>query len=353
MLFHSGIGSVIRNVLGQWHEDESGPKPDLLVPGATGVDWAATALPDFPSRRVDVPIYSLREQFLMPRLTQRSEVLWVPHFNVPLAADSTVVVTIHDLLHLAHPEFFPGLRKKVYARGMLAGAVRKARRIIAVSDFTASELVRYTKADPNRITVVHNGVASRWFEPSPSPSPRPRPYFLFVGNIKPHKNLKGLIPAFSAVAEALPDHDLVIVGKKDGFITADHQAEKAAATAGNRIVFTGFLDDISLKQYVTHAEALVYPSLYEGFGLPPLEAMAAGCPVIAADIPALRESCGGAAIYCDPLCSENIGDAMRSAAMLAGAERAGLVTAGKLHAKRFTWRETARQTLAVLEEAAS
>jgi glycosyltransferase involved in cell wall biosynthesis len=263
-----------------------------------------------------------------------------------------VVVTIHDVLHLAHPEFFPGAVKHFYARGMLAGAMQKARRIIAVSHFSASELARYTKVDPAHITVVHNGVASRWFALPPFPSPRPRPYFLFVGNVKPHKNLVRMIKAFSLAGDSLPDHDLVIVGKKDGFITRDSEAFKAAAAVGSRIVFTGYLEEAALEQYVTHAEALVFPSLYEGFGLPPLEAMAAGCPVIASDIPALRESCGDAAFYCDPLSTKSIADALLSLATISNPERALIVAAGRRQAQRFTWQETARKTLAVLEETA-
>jgi glycosyltransferase involved in cell wall biosynthesis len=353
MLFHSGIGTVIRSILQEWHDHGCGPKPDVFVPGAAGLSWAAGHLPDFPSYQADSPIYSLREQAAVPWQTRKSKLLWSPHFNVPLAALSRVVVTVHDLLHLAHPELFPGALKQLYARGMLNGAVKKARRIITVSDFSATELVRYTGVDRSRVSVVHNGVGSRWFETVRETPPRSRPYFLFVGNVKPHKNLGRLIKAFAAISEVLKDHDLVIVGKKDGFITTDREAERVATTVGGRIVFTGFLDDAVLAQYVAHAEALVYPSLYEGFGLPPLEAMAAGCPVVSSDIPALRESCGNAAVFCAPLSIKSIADALVAITECSSEERTALIEAGRARARQFTWQKTAAHTLAILNEAAA
>jgi glycosyltransferase involved in cell wall biosynthesis len=353
MLFATGIGTVIRNVLGRWHESRSGSIPHLLVPGAAGKAWAATNLPDFPSTRADVPIYTIREQVVIPMQTRRNEVFWSPHFNVPLASPSRVVVTIHDVLHLAHPEFFPGALSHVYSKGMLAGAVKLARRIIAVSDFTASELVRHTGVDRSRIRVVHNGVSSRWFIPKAGPSPHPRPYFLFVGNVKPHKNLVRLIDAFSLISDSLKDHDLVIVGKKEGLITMDREAAKAAVALGDRVIFTGYLDDATLDRYVSHAEALVYPSLYEGFGLPPLEAMAAGCPVVASDIPALRESCGSQAVFCDPLSSKSVAGALEAITMFSADERASLISAGRQRARQFSWEKTARGTMDIVEDAAA
>jgi glycosyltransferase involved in cell wall biosynthesis len=160
-----------------------------------------------------------------------------------------------------------------------------------------------------------------------------------------------LIEAFTLLSDTLPDHDLVIVGKKTGFITFDREAGRAAAAAGRRIVFTGFLEDSALQQYVAHAEALVYPSLYEGFGLPPLEAMAARCPAVVSDIPALRESCGKEAIYCDPYSAKDIASAMEGVATLPSRERMRLVEAAQWRARHFNWRKTARHTLAAIEEA--
>jgi glycosyltransferase involved in cell wall biosynthesis len=155
------------------------------------------------------------------------------------------------------------------------------------------------------------------------------------------------------IADSMKDHDLVIIGKKDGLITADLEAANAAAARSSRVIFSGVLEDSELKRYVAHAKALVYPSLYEGFGLPPLEGMAAGCPVVASDIPALRESCGSEAIYCDPLSLKSIAGALEAVSMLSSDERASIVAAGKRRARSFTWEKAAMQTLTVIENAAA
>jgi glycosyltransferase involved in cell wall biosynthesis len=127
--------------------------------------------------------------------------------------------------------------------------------------------------------VIHQGVDAGVVprDPRDLEPPHPRPYLLFVGNVKPHKNLVGLLRAFALLHEEIP-HDLLLVGRRHGFIHGSPEVEEQAARLGGRVRFTGWLEDREVKRLFAHADALVFPSFYEGFGLPPLEAMACGCP---------------------------------------------------------------------------
>lgn len=127
-----------------------------------------------------------------------------------------------------------------------------------------------------------------------------RPYILYVGNVKPHKNLRRLVQAFQSIADQIPQ-DLIIVGKKEGFIIGDSEVAKLAEMMGEKIHFTGFVSNEELKNYYHYADLFVFPSLYEGFGLPPLEAMSAGCKNVAvSNIPVLKEIYGDSVVYFDP-----------------------------------------------------
>jgi glycosyltransferase involved in cell wall biosynthesis len=157
----------------------------------------------------------------------------------------------------------------------------------------------------------------------------------------------GLIRAFVSVADKIP-HDLVVVGKKEGFITNEDRADAEAGFLRDRVRFTGYIDDKSLRQYFTHADVLVFPSLYEGFGLPPLEAMAAGCPVIVSDIPSLAEVCGDAALYCDPRNPAHIADTIKRLIDNPPLQEE-LRERGQSRARQFTYEKCAQETVAVIE----
>jgi glycosyltransferase involved in cell wall biosynthesis len=294
------------------------------------------------------PIFSLREQLELPgRIPKGCAVFWSPQFNIPLFYRGPLVVTVHDVLHLALPQYMEGAHRRLYARALL-GAVRlKAARILCNSRFTASELMRLVGIRSSKIEVIPMGVDESWFKAEKGARPQDRPYFIFVGNLKAHKNVGGLVRAFREISDRIP-HDLVIVGKKKGFITGDRDVERAAAELGERVKFTGLVDDAQVKHYVAHAEALVLPSFYEGFGLPPLEAMACGCPAIVSTAASLPEVCGDAALYCDPNDAGDIAARMLEVATSEGM-RAALREKGLAHARRYSWDRCARETLAVIE----
>lgn len=302
MVNSSGIGTVIQNVMKRlvlihpdWIFSIIGSSNELGM-----FEFAHQSNVEIiPS---DTPIYSIQEQIKLPYLIPKdSNLLWVPHYNIPVFYQGPVIATVHDVFHLAMPQFVGGPHKLLYAKLMFHEVVKKTMHIICVSQFTKNELVKYTGVSEEKISVVYNGVDKFWSSPlEKADRIYPKPYILFVGNVKPHKNLRRLVKAFQLIASQIPQ-DLIIVGKKEGFITGDTEVAKMAEIMGNRIHFTGFVSNEELKNYYHYADLFAFPSLYEGFGLPPLEAMSAGCRNIAvSDIPVLHEIYGDHVSYFEP-----------------------------------------------------
>lgn len=290
-------------------------------------------------------IYSLREQGLGWLLAKsRPDLVWSPHYNVPLLWRGPQLVTVHDVLHLAHPTLFPGGLKQGYAHTMLGQVCKRADHIIFVSEFTRQEFGRLVGEPSGAASVIHNGVDAEFFF-RPRRPPRDRPYMLLVGNIKPHKNLRRMIQAFRLIENRIP-HDLVLVGRKEGFITGDGSLEDYAASP--RIQFTGFIPDDLLASYYAHAALLAMPSCYEGFGLPPLEAMASGSLVLAAQTSSLPEVCGDAALYCDPLDVMDMAEKLHRLLTDDGL-RARLRGLGQERVRQFRWDDAALRYLDVMQ----
>lgn len=301
MIESSGIGRVIRNILQRmiplkpdWEFSLIGSKKQIG-------NYAFSQAGNVTVIDCQCPIYSIKEQFVMPGLIPKdTDVYWVPHYNIPVFYSGKMVVTVHDLAHLALPEINKGLLKRIYAKTMFRAVCRKASQIACVSKFTISELQKYVPSvDMSKVNLVYNGIDESWYHIPSGPKLHDKPYLIYVGNIKPHKNLRFLIKAYQQVADRVP-YDLILVGKKDGFLNGDNNIDSLIKGWEKRIFFTGWVSDEELQQYVAQSEAMVFPSLYEGFGLPPLEAMAAGKKVLASDIPVMREVCGEQASYFEP-----------------------------------------------------
>jgi glycosyltransferase involved in cell wall biosynthesis len=293
-------------------------------------------------------MYSLAEQIEIPKLIPKETKLYfAPHYNIPLLYRGKMLVTVYDLFHLAMPGLVGGFHKTLYARFMFNAVRRNADAILTISHFTKNELIRFTGEGKQSIYPIHLGVDKSWFDVKPEGNPHGKPYLMYVGNVKPHKNLSALVKAFGLLADDIP-HDLVIVGKKEGFITGDTASIFEAAKLQGRVQFTGYVTEDVLKQYMAHADAFVFPSLYEGFGLPPLEAMAAGCPVIVSNAASLPEICGDAALYCDPYHPRDIADKIIE---LLGDEalRVALRRKGSARARQFTWEECIKETCEVMD----
>jgi glycosyltransferase involved in cell wall biosynthesis len=230
---------------------------------------------------------------------------WFPHYPFPLAAlrpanrKTLMFATVHDTLHVTEKEVSGhNWARRRYARTMLNLDVRRCRRIFTPSHATASSLTKIALDAPVMVTPIP--VDDEWFLPAdPSLSPVRGRYILYVGNAKWHKNLPLLLGAYADVAQDIP-HKLVIAGSGEALRGGDERVTALAEQQGNRVQVIGRLDFEVLRSLVAGADLLVMPSLHEGAGLPPIEAMASHTAVLASDIPALRETCGDGAAYFDP-----------------------------------------------------
>ncbi len=300
-----------------------------------------------------IPIYSIAEQVYLPRLIPSCDVFWSPHYNIPLLPIRAKkrLVTIHDVFHLAFSDTLP-LKQKLYAKLLLNRAVTISHQVVTVSEFSKAEIVKHTHASPSSIRVIHNGINHQLFrvmkdnnqlESVRQQYQLPTRFALFVGNVKPHKNLISLVKAFAAIRDKIPDLYLVIVGKKEGFITGApelfeyiHQNK----TLADRIIFTGFVATEDLPVIYNLADLFVFPSLYEGFGLPPLEAMACGCPVLVADKASMPEVCGIHIDYIDPLDITSLAVKITEMINLNHEQRQTLSDRGVQKAAAYTWEKS-------------
>jgi glycosyltransferase involved in cell wall biosynthesis len=346
-----GIGTYLRNLVPR--VIAARPWWRFVLFGTTATieraGWAA--LENVSVRQLSAPIYSVREQLALRALRgERVDVFWSPHYNIPLRGRAPLVVTVHDLIHLARPEYTQNVAKRAYAGLMFETIRRRASAILTVSEFTKGEFLRLVGSPSAPITVAYNGVDECWFRQSESRSPRPaEPYIVCVASLKPHKNLVTLIQAFATLRDRIP-HNLLIVGRTDGLRTADSAVLGHAGAYGDRVRLIGEVNDATLRSLIAGAAALVHPSLYEGFGLAPLEAMAAGCPCLVSRTTAMPEVCGDAALYCNPLDPTDI--ASRLCQLVTDQPlRTDLSARGRSRAATFQWSRTAERTLGALDHA--
>ena len=289
----------------------------------------------------------------------RPDLILGPSFVLPRAKAPSVLV-VHDLSHLRYPEVHPPARVAFLNRH-LRPAMARAGAVLTDSRFTEAELLHYFPEVAGRTHVVYPGISGR-FALAPAAEVETaldgillgddRRFFLFLSTLEPRKNLAGLLAAYAALPAAIRGaHPLVLVGQM-GWQETNFAAILTGMLARGEVRMLGYLRDELLPALYRRALALVYPSLYEGFGLPPIEAMATGCPVLVANVSALPEVCGDAALYCDPLDVRSITAAMRR---LAEDEvlRARLAAAGSARAALYTWEVAAAQVLAVMREVVS
>ena len=334
MIAHSGIGTVLRNLLpfligdGNLRVTLMGERAKLSV-----FPWF---VPDcfIP---LEAGIYSPKEQVELSARIPACDIFWSPHYNVPLfpIRARKRLVTIHDAFHLAFPRSL-SLPKRIYARLLMGGAVRHSDAVATVSEFSKTEIAERLGIDPGRISMIPNGRDPDYARVTGAPK-QEGDYLLFVGNVKPHKNIQGAMRAFMRVSDRHPGLTLRIVGRKEGFITGDPAVEKLAATLAGRVHFTGFVSDDEVKEHYRGARALVFPSFYEGFGLPILEAMSFGIPVISSNRASMPEVGGDAVRYFDPDDADGFVGAIEDVL-----EKRWAPDAGKYRAQlgKFSWEKT-------------
>ena len=261
----------------------------------------------------DTAMYSIKEQWSLTIKIPAVDIYWSPHYPVPILGTRAQyqVTTIHDVNHLVFLKDL-SLMQQLYARFMMQVATRKSDVILTDSLFSQREIVKYTGITAEKIRTVYIGIDKEKFKFRILPPVErsdlrgkyglPEQFVLFVGNVKPHKNINGLLKAFRLLRRRVSDIELVITGRKENLLNGVPGMETLLQELKLETVvhFTGFIDDADLPKFYNLADVFVFPSLYEGFGLPPLEAMASGCPVVASNLSCIPEVCGSAVHYVNP-----------------------------------------------------
>jgi glycosyltransferase involved in cell wall biosynthesis len=306
--------------------------------------------------------YSLREQISLPLLARREQVdvYHAPHYVLPTLMPCPSVVTIHDCIHLMFPEYLPYRVAKVYARAAMYSATHRANRILTVSESSKRDILRFFPVPPEQIVVIYNAIDERFkIPPPPDAVARIReryqledPFVLYVGNVKPHKNVVRLIEAFALMRRQRTDGlKLVIIGDEiSKFQTLRRAVLKHKLH--KHVRFLGFVPDGTLSVLYRLASVFVFPSIYEGFGLPPLEAMACGTPVITSNVSSLPEVTGGAALLVDPYSAGAIAEAIERV-LSDPALAADLRVRGLARSQDFSWEQSVARTLDIYREVAS
>jgi glycosyltransferase involved in cell wall biosynthesis len=281
-----------------------------------------------------------------------------PHYVLPLLTPCKSVVTIHDCIHLRFPQYLPNKLAYAYARGALWAATHRANRVLTVSEASKRDILKYFHIPKDKVDVIYNAIDERFGEtPDHDEVARVReryqlndPFVLYAGNIKPHKNIERVIESFHLLRRGpgMEQVKLLIIGDEiSKYATLRRAVHKYKLH--KHVRFFGFVADRTLAILYRLAAVFVFPSLYEGFGLPPLEAMASGTPVITSNVSSLPEVVGDAALLVDPLDAAAIAEAMRRVltdpALQEDLRQRGLNRAGE-----FSWDRSVRRVREIYAE---
>ncbi len=355
-----GIGTYVRNLLRQLGRQDTTNEYVVFCRGVD-CDTIEELGPRFRAVVETAGPYSIAEQFALPTALRRegAELFHAPHYVLPPLTPCRSVVTIHDCIHLRFPQYLPSKLGYAYARAQMWTATHRAGRVITVSEASKRDILRYFRVPESRIDVIYNAIDDRfWQEPPADEVARVReryrltaPFVLYAGNIKPHKNLERLIEAFHLMRHDSPDlaHvQLLIIGDEISKYATLRRAVHRHKLH-KHVRFFGFVSDQTLAALYRLANVFVFPSLYEGFGLPPLEAMASGTPVITSNVSSLPEVVGDAALMIDPYEPKAIADAMQRV-LTDAALRADLRARGLARAREFSWERSIRRVREIYDE---
>ncbi len=356
-----GIGTYIRNLLRELGRLDQTTEYVLFCRAADAA-VAPTLGPNFRAVPQESGHYSIGEQIFVPMAVRKEklDLFHAPHYVLPALTPGRSVVTIHDCIHLMFPEYLQRRMGHAYALASLWTAAHKSDRIFTVSEQSKRDILKFFKVPPEKIVVTPNAIDDR-FSVAPSEEhvvqTRERyqlshAYLLYVGNIKPHKNLERLIEAFHLVrSQGRPELELVIIGDEISRMQSLRRAVHKYQL--HRFVrFLGFVPDKTLAVLYRLASVFVFPSLYEGFGLPPLEAMASGTPVVTSNVSSLPEVVGDAAVLVDPYSAGAIADGIL-AVLRSTHLRADLRERGFARVKAYSWTRSAERVRQVYGEVAS
>lgn len=304
-----------------------------------------TWFPNYEKITAGLPLLNPIEPAWLASITyiKKPSVYFSPGFNPPLFCKCPFIFTIHDLIHIDVIEESTRLKRLFYSN-VVRPATKRAFKVLTDSNYSKARILEWTNISEESVTVVGCGVNDIFFTET-TPYLPGFPYLLYVGNQKPHKNLPRLIQAFSH-SGLYSDFRLLISGDPNNTLIK----EAAKFNIENKVIFTGFIPDAEMPSYYRGAHAFLYPSLYEGFGLPPIEAMAAGTPVLTSDATCLPEVVGDAALTVDAsdidALSENLARICYDASL-----RDQLAKRGRLHARSYSWDKTARLVYESLSDA--
>jgi len=352
--FRGGIGTYSRNLLREFGYLGL----DVVVFCQDREKQNIPAADSFTLVTLDAEVVSWRGVGALRAVAREAgiDLLHVPTPWAPIPAPVPVVVTVHDVAPFLYPRVLPPLLRFRYRR-QFARALQGAERVITVSQILNSALNIYAHADPAKIRVIHNGVSPR-FTPHIDPKTKaaarrrhglPERYVLWVGDFRPEKNVLLLVQAWARLNRRLADlPPLVLAGEKRGqYRMIKDEAEKLGLAG--KVLFPGYIPDDDLPALYSAALLFVFPSLYEGFGLPPLEAMACGTPCVVSNSSSLPEVAGSAALLFNPTSLENFEDCV-ARALLDEELRENLRQAGLRQAATFSWSRAAEETLRVYQE---
>ncbi|MCB4792729.1 MAG: glycosyltransferase family 4 protein [Elusimicrobia bacterium] len=348
MIDNSGIGTYIKLLLKHIKDFD---KNEYLLFGDPA------KLNHFGIKTIEAkfPIYSITEQLKLPGMIENSKVdiFHEPHYNIPYFYSGKMVVSIHDLIHILFPQFLSSRAAYYYAKFFLASACEKSQRIMTISENTKNDIIKHFRVEPSKIKVIYIGI-NPVFKPSLELAKEVREkigkYILYVGALRPHKNVHTLVEAFNRLKKKNEiSHKLVLVGngKKDYIVKI--QKMIAAYSIENSVLMPEVLNQEELRKYYCGADVFVFPSLYEGFGLPPLEAMASGCPVITSNSSSMPEVVGDAGIMTDAQDIDRLSNAIYKVISDEGL-RKKMIEKGIARSKIFSYEKTVRETVNIYND---
>jgi len=347
MVEMSGIGTYIQHLMGQGIYDY-----------AVGIE---EEIRRYDNRikiiSFEAAIYGLKEQLQFPYKEIKNadiEIMHFPHYDVPITYRGRYVVTVHDLTHIVFPEFLGSKVKYYYAKYLMSHALRKAEHVFTVSNNSKQDIHNYFKTPEDKISITYNAVDADFgikdrneisYLYEKYSIPRDKRLLLYVGNMKAHKNLIVLLEALKLMNRE--DVRLLLVGKAFKSVNLDKQEKMMGID--KQVIHTGMVSKSELINFYNLADVFVFPSLYEGFGIPPLEAMACGTPVIAANNSSIPEIVGEAAILFNgnnaKELSEKINQVLNDKHI-----RNVLVDKGRVRSEHFSWKQSQRILGEILDQ---
>lgn len=345
MIKMSGIGTYIQNLMKNGCYDVAlGIKEDIQETDKTieTIDFKAG-------------IYGIKEQLKFPykKIKQANvDILHVPHYNVPIFYRGKMVVTIHDLTHLVYPEFLPNKLAYFYAKFMMWIAIKKASKIITVSENSKKDIMKHFKVNSEKIEVIYNAVGEEFVKKEKKELekiynkyavPKDKKILMYVGNLKPHKNLERLLEAYSKINN-IEDTRLLLIGKSFEKYKVLEDKEKFLKIK-DKVIHTGIVTQEELVDLYNLADLFIFPSLYEGFGIPILEALACGTNVICSNTSSVPEVGGDVVEYFDPYNIDEMKNKIEE-----NLDKKTNNEEIENWIKTFSWKKTAKEHLKILLE---